>query len=53
MKESLKNIIEYDLGVDYFTQYIDTIKNISAGEIKDLAQQYFNLDSLYELKIGK
>jgi predicted Zn-dependent peptidase len=53
LAESLKSIIEYDLGVDYFTKYIDTIKNISTGEIKELAQQYFNLDSLYELKVGK
>lgn len=53
LAESLKSIIEYDLGVDYFTKFIDTIKNISAVEIKNLAQQYFNLDSLYELKVGK
>ncbi len=53
LAESLKSIIEYDLGIDYFTNYIDIIKNISSGEIRDLAQQYFNLDSLYELKVGK
>ena len=52
LSESLKSLIEYDMDVNYFINFTDTIKHISAEEIRQLAQQYFKKETLFELRVG-
>lgn len=53
MAERFKGLMEYDLGYDYFDKYIATIKGISASELRDLANNYFDKNSMIELVVGK
>ena len=53
MAERFKGIMTYNLGYDYFTRYIATIKAISASQLRDLANQYFDKNSMVELVVGK
>lgn len=51
--DRFKGIMEYNLGYDYFDKYIATIKNVSASELKELANKHFQRDSMIELVVGK
>ncbi len=53
LSDSLKYIIEYGLDEGYFKDLIETIKNISTEDIRELAQQYLDLNTMIELKVGK
>jgi zinc protease len=53
MAERFKGIMTYNLGYDYFTRYIATIKAVSASQLRDLANQYFDKNSMVELVVGK
>ncbi|NCT74713.1 MAG: insulinase family protein [Chitinophagaceae bacterium] len=46
-----KNIILNGLGEDYFYRSIDTIKNVSAEELRELAQKYLRPEEFYELVV--
>jgi zinc protease len=46
-----KNYILNGLDGNYFYNAIDTIKNISAEELQQLAQKYFNQEEYYELVV--
>jgi len=46
-----KNIILNDLDENYFYRSIDTIKNISAKELQELANRYLTPDDFYELVV--
>ncbi|MEZ5197736.1 MAG: pitrilysin family protein [Bacteroidales bacterium] len=51
--ESFRNILEYGLTMDYYSDFIETIHQTSAQELRDLAREYLNISSLYELKVGQ
>jgi predicted Zn-dependent peptidase len=53
MAERFKGIMTYNLGYDYFTRYIATIKSVSASQLRDLANNYFDKNSMIELVVGK
>jgi len=53
MAERFKGIMEYNLGYDYFDKYIATIKEISASQLRDLANLYLDKNSMIELVVGK
>jgi predicted Zn-dependent peptidase len=53
MADRFKSIVEYGLGYDYFDKYIATVKNISASELRSLANKYFSKESMIELVVGK
>ncbi|MBK7183115.1 MAG: insulinase family protein [Bacteroidetes bacterium] len=53
MADRFIGIMEYGLGYDYFDKYIATIKNISASQLRDLANKYFDKESMIELVVGK
>lgn len=46
-----KNIILNNLDENYFYQSIDTIKNISAKELQELANKYLKPEDFYELVV--
>lgn len=53
LAERFKGLMEYNLGYDYFDKYVATIKDISASELRDLANQYLDPASMIELVAGK
>lgn len=53
MAERFKGIMTYNLGYDYFDKYIATIKAVSASQLRDLANQYLDKNSMIELVAGK
>lgn len=53
MAERFKGILEYNLSYDYFDSYIATIKGVSASQLRDLANTYFDKESMIELVAGK
>ncbi len=53
MAERFKGIMEYNLEYDYFDKYIATIKSISASQLRNLANTYFDKESMIELVVGK
>lgn len=52
LSENYRSLIEYDLDLNYINNFFETIKKISSVELRDLAQQYMAIDSLYELTVG-
>ena len=46
-----KNYVLNGLDGDYFYKAIDTIKNISAKDLQELAQKYLHKDEFYELVV--
>lgn len=53
LAERFKGIMEYNLDYDYFDNYVATIKNISASQLRDLANKYLTQESMVELVVGK
>ncbi len=51
--DKFKNIYFFGLDYDYFDQYIKTIKNISAEELKSLANKYLNYEDFVKVIVGK
>jgi predicted Zn-dependent peptidase len=52
LSESYKSLIEYGLDSDYFKSFVEIIKSVGPEEIRNLARNYFQKDTLYELKVG-
>lgn len=52
LSENFKGLVEFGLDFNYINRYMETIKEVSAEELRDLAQQYFAKDSLFELAVG-
>lgn len=44
-----KNIVLHQLEHDYFQRSVDTIRNITADELQELAQRYLDPESFYDL----
>lgn len=53
LADRFKGIMEYNLGYDYFDKYLATVKNITALQIRELANKYFDKSSMIELVVGK
>ncbi|MCW3082838.1 MAG: putative Zn-dependent peptidase [Bacteroidetes bacterium] len=53
LADRFKGLLEYGLGYGYFDQYMATVKNISAAQLRDLANMYFDKNSMIELVAGK
>jgi len=52
LSESIRGLIEYDLHNNYYENFINIIRNISSEELRDLAYNYLEKESLYQLKVG-
>ena len=53
LAESAKAIIEYGLGYDFYDKTIETIKNTTARQLLDLANQYLDPGTFTEVVAGK
>lgn len=47
-----KNLFIYGLDIDYFHSLIDTIHHISPDDLIEMANQYLNVDEMYQITIG-
>lgn len=53
LAELVKGVVDYELDMDFYQRYLNTIKYITAEEIRDLAVTYLKPDSLVRLIVGK
>ncbi|MDP4266988.1 MAG: insulinase family protein, partial [Bacteroidota bacterium] len=49
----LKNVIEYNLDLSYYTKYTEEIKSITSETLRDIANKYLEESKLVELVVGK
>jgi len=53
MSENYKGLLEYGLDYNYYQNFIDVIKSVTAEELRELARKYLKINSLTELTVGK
>ncbi|MEO6882794.1 MAG: pitrilysin family protein [Bacteroidia bacterium] len=53
LADKFKSLMEYELKYDYYDRYFATIKNCTAKQLQELANKYFQKDSMIELVVGK
>jgi len=53
MADRFKGVMEYGLNYDYYDKYVATIRSVSASQLRDLANLYFDKQSMTELVVGK
>jgi zinc protease len=51
--DKFKNIYFSGLDYDYYTKYIDTVRNIKPAEIQAIANKYLNFNSFEKVIVGK
>lgn len=51
--DKFKNLYFSGLDYDYYSLYTNTVKNITADELQQLANKYLNLDQFYKVIVGK
>ncbi len=51
--ESVKSLIEYETGPEYFDKMVTAIRSIEPSNIMDLASKYLNPNEMYEVAAGK
>ena len=51
--DKFKNLYFAGLDYDYYERYTQTVKNITAEELKALANKYFDFDGFYKVIVGK
>ena len=53
LAELFKGVYHYNLEMDFYSEYLKTIKTITTEEIRDLAVNYLQPESLIRLVVGK
>jgi predicted Zn-dependent peptidase len=51
--DKFKNIYFFNQDYEYYTNYINTIKTISAKQLRELANKYWDFDQFYKVIVGK
>lgn len=52
LSDTLKTILEYNFGYEYFETYVETLKNITPNQIQSIAVKHLDKNSLYEIIAG-
>lgn len=50
--ESFISVLDYDLGYDYYYNFINQIKSITSDEIHQLAQKHLREEDFYQVVVG-
>ncbi|GIV34747.1 MAG: peptidase M16 [Chitinophagales bacterium] len=50
--EYYNGLIPYGLGIDYVQRLMDTIRTVTADELRELARNYLDTETLYEIVAG-
>ena len=53
MMDSYKELHAYDLDYDYYTNYLETVRSITASDIRNLAENYLNESLFTKVIAGK
>lgn len=53
LADRLKSLITFGLDYDHFLKMVDTIKNVSAKELRELSNKYLRKEMIFELVVGK
>ncbi|MDI9339294.1 MAG: pitrilysin family protein [Sediminibacterium sp.] len=53
LADKFKAIWEFGLDYNYFDNYLNAVKSVTAKELQDLANKYFNEDDMVECVAGK
>jgi len=53
MADMFLSVMETGLDMSFYNNYTEVIRSISASELRDLAQQYFDPATFHELIVGK
>ncbi|MCD6067251.1 MAG: peptidase [Bacteroidetes bacterium] len=53
LADKFKAIWEFGLGYDYFDKYFKAVQNVTAAELKDMANKYLQEKDLIECVVGK
>lgn len=53
LSELVKSATDYNFGMDYYARFLETVKSITAKEIRDLAVKYLDPKSMTTLVVGK
>jgi len=51
--DKFKNLYFSGVGYEYYDQYAETVKTITADRLQQLANQYWNWDAFYKVIVGK
>ncbi|MDB4923601.1 pitrilysin family protein [Mucilaginibacter sp.] len=51
--DKFKNLYFAGLDYDYYDRYVDAVKTVTAVRLKELANEYLNLDKFYKVIVGK
>jgi zinc protease len=51
--DKFKNLYFVGLDYDYYDKYVETVKTVSAEQLRKLANQYLNFDNFYKVIVGK
>ncbi len=49
---SYKNLFTYGLDTHYLNELMETIHTITANDLQEMANQYFNVDEMYQIVVG-
>lgn len=49
---SYKNLFTYGLDINYLNELLETIHTIKASDLQEMANQYFNVDEMYQIVVG-
>ncbi len=52
MSDNFKSLLEYGLDFSYLQSFVETIKSVTAEELRELAQKYLETNKLSELTVG-
>jgi predicted Zn-dependent peptidase len=52
LSDRAKGLILYGLDYSYFERYFRTIRDVTAGELMEMANKYFDKSSFYQLEVG-
>ncbi len=50
--DTLRGIIDYDAGADYYTRFAETVRTITPGHIMEIFSRYFRPDEAIEIIAG-
>lgn len=50
--DTLRGVVDYNAGNDWFTRYADTVNTIQPGRIKEIFNKYFSAGEAYEIIAG-
>src|SRR5690606_34246892 len=50
--DKIRNIVLFDLDVNYYSNLIEAINTLSAEQLLSTANQYFNEGSFFEISVG-